>query len=457
MTAMTDGQLGILAANVRAVPESLRYDETLEDYTIFQDFGLPPAYQPAQVPQLGDAREGECAPWDYVVTATGSALAAKAPDYGAYLTGVQYQKPKRPYDTGISAVSGTATAVGASTLSTGLTWAANLYVDYAINIVTATAGAGQWRPILSHTTAGVVTVAKAWDPLPTGTITYKIWAMTEIERKPLTGRKGRHLGTRTFLCVDSVAEALAESMFPELTPMAATGNWQYALLREKQVERRWRVGLAKITCQYDSYAPIGETIVINKGILECEASTIVLWNNDVVPDTDPAVRIDQVYYKDVEGKGRVPMKWVKVLGNNGKPLTRAIFQIRALLDTSNLNAVRALVGLINSNTCTNIFGVTAGKLWFNRFNFYQRKWGTGLLFDCIMGLAYDPAGWDTRTQVQLQKYDIERSIISKVDGTPSEQSITTAFWMPDNPTGALTDMPFTDSRVSFALLDGYLA
>ena len=211
MTTPSNGQLGLLGSHIVPEGESIPLAETLEDFQASQAFILSAGYQIAEVPQLGDALpDGKnLAPWDYIVTHTTSAVPKSGSGVGGYKITATYAKPKQPYDTGISAVSGTATAVGAATLSTGLTWTANQFVDYAISIVTATTGAGQWRPILSHTTGGVVTVASNWNPMPTGTVTYKIWALTEILRKPETGRRGRVLGRRVFLCPDTLAEAVA--------------------------------------------------------------------------------------------------------------------------------------------------------------------------------------------------------------------------------------------------------
>ena len=447
---MTDGQLGILGLNVKPVPETLRYGETLEDYIITQDFNVPIALQPAQVPQLGDARETECAPWDYIVVETGCETSGRPPDYGAYLAGVKYAKPKRPYDTGISAVSGTATAVGASTLSTGLTWTLNQYAGYAITIETATVGSGQWRPILSNTTAGVLTVEKAWDPLPTGTITYKIWAITEIYRKPMTGRTARYYGIREFLCVDSLAEALAVSVFPALTPMATTGPWSYAPLREKTIERRWRVGLAKITCVYDSHAEWGATLTINKGILEGEA--LVLEDEYDFDGTDlEGQTIDVPFWV-----GTDRLRWHIIKGGKKRRVIKANFIVHAFLDLANLNAVCALVDTINSGPVTHILsGVAAKTLWFNSLKFRQKDRGQGPFYECWIGLAYNADGWQHATTAQKQKFVVAPVPKMKSDGvTPTGQIQHTWTW---KSAGAADVDIEPQGEASYSIIDGFLA
>ena len=276
-----------------------------------------------------------------------------------------------------------------------------------------------------------------------------ISGLYEVARRPETGRRGRYMGIRVFLVAEADAESIAEASLPELTPMAASGNWQYALLREKQIEKRWRVGIAKITAAYDTYAPIGEVIYVNKGILEADASAVMMWNRDVVPGTTR--RIDEIYWD-----GSVRKCWVKVAGNNGWPLVRADMRIRAVLTSSNLALVKGLVGAVNSNGCPNIVNAAAGTLWFDKFSMRQRKRGQSTLFDCIIGLAYDPAGWDAKTLAQLQKYDIRREIVYEADGTTVVGKHTVGSWIPNSDADP-TEIPITDNTASFATLNGYLS
>jgi len=371
-----------LGANVKLIPESVVYGETLEDDTLTVDYDLPIAKRAAQTPKVGEAYPGDryiaaqTAPWGYTVLEVGSATSRKSPDQGAYITGVKYAKPKVPFDSGIS----------------------GLY---------------------------------------------------EVARRPDTGRRGRRMGIRVFLAADNDAEGIADASLPELTPMAAAGNWQYALLREKQIERRWRVGIARITAVYDTYAPIGEVIYVNKGILEADVSAVMMWNKDVVPGTTH--RIDEIYWD-----GSVRKSWVRVQGNNGWPLVRADLRIRAVLTSSNLAAVLGLVGKVNEFGCPNILGAPARTLWFDKFNMRQRKRGQGTLFDCIIGLAAEPLGWDSVTLAQLQKYDIRQEVIFKADGVTEIGKHTVGSWIP-NSDAAPTKIPIPGNVASFALLNGYLS
>lgn len=273
----------------------------------------------------------------------------------------------------------------------------------------------------------------------------------ETHRRFDTGRLERRMGTRVFLAADADAETLAQSSLPEWKPMAETGAWAAALLREKQIERNWRVGLARITALYDSYAPIGEIVPINKGILEADATAVMMWNKDVVPGTTR--RIDEIYWED-----DVRKCWVRVTGNNGWPLVRGDLRIRATLNASNLAAVKTLVGTVNSNDCPNILGAADGTLWFKTFSLRQRKRGEGLRYDCIMGLAYDPLGWDAETLAQLQKYEVREQAVLDNDGNAIEGEFQRmGSWIPDDPDAEPTKVPIPGNTASFALLDGYLA
>ena len=375
-----------LGANVSPVPESVAHSETLEDYILTCDYNLPRAYRAAQVPKFGDSYPGDAhlaaqtAPWGYIVVETGAATSRRSPDQGAYLTGVEYRKPKIPYESGID-------------------------------------------------------------------------GLKEIYRKPETGRLGRRMGTRIFLAADNDAETIATASLTEGTPMTTAGPWSAALLRTNAIERRWRVGLAKITTVYDSHAPIGELIVINKGILEADASAVMMWNRDVVPGTTK--RIDEIYFDAADSN--IPKVWVRVKGSNGWPLIRANLRIRALLTASNLYAAKSLVGAVNSGACPNILGAAKGMLWFNKFNMRQRKWGTGRLYDVIIGLAYDPDGWDSETLAQLQKYEVREAPVLTAAGVAiDDEKVRRGSWIP-NSTAEPTEMPMSGNTASFALFDSYLA
>ena len=372
-----------LGANVKLIPASIVYGETLEDDTITVDYNLPIVKRAAQTPVLGDPYPGDAyvsaqtAPWGYTVVETGSLTSQKSPDQGAYITAVVYAKPKVPFASGMT----------------------GLY---------------------------------------------------EVARQSETGRRGRYLGVRVFLAADGQAESLAEQHLAEKTAMTASGNWQYALLREKKIERRWRVGIAKITATYDTYAPIGEIIVVNKGILEADATAVMMANRAKVPNTQ--YRIDEIYWED-----GVRKKWVVVQGNNAWPLVRADFRIRAVMTTSYLNTVKALVGLVNKYACSHICSAPEGTLWFNKFFMRQRQRGQSTLYDCLIYLAYDPLGWDAETLAQLQKFDIREEKVKDNDGAEiSGARHRTGSWIP-NSNADPTKIPLPSGTASFAALNGLLS
>ena len=276
-----------------------------------------------------------------------------------------------------------------------------------------------------------------------------ITGLYEVERKFETGRLGRYLGTRVFLLADDGAETLAESALPEGKPMQASGLWKDALLRQKEVERRWRYGIARVTAQYDTYSEWGEFEHVGKGILEADMTAVMQWNRDNVPGTD--YRIDEIYVV-----GGVRKQWVRVKGNNAWPLVKANLRIRVLLNDSNLVAVKARAGCTNTDDCPNILGAKAGQLWFNNFQMRQRKRGEGRLYDALIGLAADPDGWDSQTQAQLQKFWIQEEVAHNAAGAelggPFER---TGSWIPDS-AAEPTKMPLSGATASFALFNGYL-
>lgn len=70
--------------------------------------------------------------------------------------------------------SGTATAVGASSLTDGTeSWAVDVAKNGVLEIASATTGAGQRRTVASNT-ATVLSLTEAFNPTPTGTVTYSL-------------------------------------------------------------------------------------------------------------------------------------------------------------------------------------------------------------------------------------------------------------------------------------------
>ena len=385
-----------LGANVSLIEHSIVYGQTLEDYTIQVDYALPLTYRAAQIPSLGDSYPGDTAPWGYIV-------------------------------------------VGHDSFKTLERGGGNLRERYDLKLIdTRTVALG---PYVTR-----VMYAKPKIPYDSG-----ITGLKEVARRLDTGRLGRRTGLRVFLAAEADADSIADASLPELTPMFAAGNWQYALLREKQIEHRWRVGITKITAVYDTYAPIGEVIYVNKGILEADSVAVMMWNRDAVPGTGtPGKRIDQIYW-DLD----VRKQWVRVKGNNGWPLVRADYRIRAVLTTSNLATVNSLVGKVNSNACPNIVDAAAETLWFNKFSMRQRKRGEGNLFDCLIYLAHEPDGWDSATLAQLQEYVIrEQKVKDNAGAEIAGARHRTGSWTAV--AGDPTKMPI-ENTASFSILNSYLS
>ena len=224
-----------------------------------------------------------------------------------------------------------------------------------------------------------------------------ITGLYEVYRQARTGRRGRHMGTRVFLATDAEAEGLVAQHLPEFTPFATSGNWQTALLREADIQHRWRVGIARITCAYDSYAEGGQFERVGKGYLEIDASAGWFWNNRPQAAFD-GHRLGEEFTED-----GVVYRWVTLTGANAWPYVQTQLRIRVLLTTDMLKALAPLEGLVNSNACPNILSnARARTLWFNNLQSRQRTDGSDL-HDTLIFLRFEPLGWDTVNQAVKQE------------------------------------------------------
>jgi len=273
----------------------------------------------------------------------------------------------------------------------------------------------------------------------------------EIERSKQTGRRSRRMGTRVFLTADSEADTIAETYLKEGTPMEEGGEWSFALLREKNIERRWRVGIAKITAVYDTYSQRGDILAIGQGILECDATTTMMWNHYQVDEDGNT--IDKPF-TTTAGERR---QWALVQGDNGMPVVRAALRIRVLLLDSHLPDLCDLVGQVNSKSCPNILdGVAAKTLWFNALSMRQRQYGQSNLHDTVISLLYDPAGWDTNNVIELQEYVTKKQTVlqSGSSTTASGDDVTVKVWETVAGTDQETLRYWTES--DFKLINDYL-
>jgi len=366
-----------LGANVKLIPQNVRYGDTLTDELKTVDYNLPFSKREAQVPRPGDAYPDDTAPWGFIVIGTGSETTRKTPDQGAQVTNVVYAKVKTPFTSGI----------------TGL---------------------------------------------------------REAYRKFETGRRGRRMGTRIFYAEDSAAGGLIEGALPEGLPMAQSGQWAAALLRESILEHRWRVGLAKITAVFDTYAEQGELEPTGRGILEADVSAVRMWNNFKIPGTN---YVANVPFKDSTSETR--RRWAIIEGANAWPYVRAQLRIRVLLNQSQLGALAPLVGKINNKGCKHIVNAPKHTLWFNDLALRQRKRAEGKRYDTIVYLMYEPAGWDAATIAELQEYRVDQTKVYEDDGTTNTgQWQRMGVWVP---------VPNTETKkllggvlASFAVIDRYL-
>jgi hypothetical protein len=277
----------------------------------------------------------------------------------------------------------------------------------------------------------------------------------EIARKKATARLGRRLGERVFLAADANADALAEANLAEGVPMEGSGSWMAAVLREKTIERRWRVGIAKITAQYDSYAQMGEVMVVGKGLLECDAESIL----KDFPDIDSQLgghQVDVPYFDTDKDK---IMCWLPIKGpcDYKISLVRAKLRIRVILSSSNLASLCPLVGKINSDACPHIIGAGKWQLWFVDLSFRQRKYGQSSLYDCIIYLLYHPVAWEEETVVQLHEHSIIQQPVRRgATYMDTGQKQRLSHWIPQTGTANIKKMKPAD-EASFALINGYLA
>ncbi|HUX01986.1 MAG TPA: hypothetical protein VMY35_13505 [Phycisphaerae bacterium] len=366
-------------ANVKLVPDSVDYDETLEDYIIQAEYSLPSLKRAAQTPALGDAfpDDADGAPWGYIITEQHWGLSSRRPAQGARILAVRYAKVKTPFTSGI----------------TGL---------------------------------------------------------REAYRKFETGRRGRRMGTRIFYAADTDAGGLIESALPEGLAMAEGGQWAGALLRETILEQRWRVGLAKITAVYDTYAEHGELEPTGRGILEADVSAVRMWNNFTIPGTD---YVANVPFKDSASKTR--RRWTIIEGANAWPYVRAQLRIKVVLTTSQLNMLAPLVGRVNNKVCKHIINAPKHTLWFNDLALRQRKRAEGRRYDTIIYLMYEPAGWDAAAIAELQEYRVDQTKVYEDDGkTDTGTWQRMGVWVPVPNTA--TKKLLGAALASFAAIDRYL-
>jgi hypothetical protein len=273
----------------------------------------------------------------------------------------------------------------------------------------------------------------------------------EIARKKATGRRGRYLGERVFLATDAAADALAEANLAEGVAMEGSGSWSWAVLREKAIERRWRVGIAKITARYDSYAEMGEVLVVGKGRLECDSESIL----KDIPDIDSQLGGHQVDVPYLDTDDDTFKCWMPIKGpfDYKVSLVRAKLRIRVILSSSNLASLCPLVGMINSDACPKIIGAGKGQLWFSDLNFRQRKYGQSTLYDCIIFLLYNPVPWEDETVVQLHKFRAIQVPVLAADETDTGQKHRSREWLPVADT---TKKMKPAAEASFAIINGYL-
>lgn len=381
-----------LGPNVTLVEHSIVPSETLEDYIIQVDYALPLTYRAAQVPQLGDSYPGDTAPWGYIV--------------------INHESFKMVERAG-----------GA------------LRERFDLKLIDT-------RGVALGPYVTRVTYAKPKVPYDSG-----IENVKEVARKKRTGRRGRRMGIRVFLVPDVMADALAESHFPELKPMAAEGPWLYALLREKEIERRWRVGIARIEAMYDTQAQLGEILAVGKGILEADASAVRMWNNFKVDDAGHKVGVP---YLD----GGALTRWAVIKGMNAWPLVSAVLRIRVVLTNSQLSLLGPLVGKINSGACPKIIGAAKNTLWFEKLGLRQRKYGQSNLYDCLVYLNYHIEGWDTATTIEQQTHKMVEEAVFENDGV-TDTGRKKDVWSWVSVASTQKDIPL-DAEASFDVINGYL-
>jgi len=219
----------------------------------------------------------------------------------------------------------------------------------------------------------------------------------EVYRRPRTGRRGRRYGTRVFLATDTQAETLAARHLAEFTPMFSAGPWKAALLRELDIERRWRVGIARLTATYDSKAENARLEQVGKGILETDTTNTWMWWNDGYDELG-GHRLGEVF---IENGDR--FRWVLMTGTQAWPYVQTQARIRVLVNKAQLSALAYLNGRVNSTSCPHVFS-NAGprKLWFNGLRTRERDDGSGRS-DALVFLRFEPQGWNTVNRAVKEK------------------------------------------------------
>ncbi len=265
----------------------------------------------------------------------------------------------------------------------------------------------------------------------------------EVNRLLRTGRRGRVYGTRVFLAADSDAETLAASYLGEFTPMFDSGPWSEALLRELEIERRWRVGVARLTAVYDNHAENARLEQVGKGLLETDAEPTWMWFNEEFEELGNR-RLGEEWQESGDW-----YKWVLSSGAQVWPYVQTQARIRVLVNQGQLDQLAGLVGKVNSQACPHIFSnADALTLWFNGLRTRQRDDGSGRS-DALIFLLFEPSGWDTVNKAIKLKHVVQRIRNEEV---PEEKRLVEA-WKPTGDSVELAGWVNED----FSLIDGFLA
>lgn len=302
---------------------------------------------------------------------------------------------------------------------------------------------------------------------------------SEIKRVPGYGVVGKNYGTRVFLAPDATAEYAVETYAPVYTVWPSDTSAFPRMVVDVQVERNWRVGLARIVIQYAVLSQV-EWLVSNigKGLLvgaKLGGEPITL-NYDLggapaagfhFGDTNTAKPIVAEGLETV-GTGETAytqrFRWSLYWGSNVALVGVGVYVVRVALLNPWAGPIATLIGRWNASACIHIAMAQIGQLKLVGFE-SERVPNMNGVHVCDFHLAFNSDGWAQGCMAKKEIYKVVDLPVLKnnAGGTDTMALSQTGYWeqaLDDNGDSVIEDrlISRSDAGLMFtiALIDGYL-
>lgn len=276
--------------------------------------------------------------------------------------------------------------------------------------------------------------------------------LSETKRIPGFGLPGKDYGTRVFLAPDDTAEETVASRLSvyDLWPRDA-GKFPRVIV-DVSIERKWRVGLARIVVQYQVLSQ-DEWLVANigKGLLFMdvggESQTL---NYDT--EGEPIV---------AEGweSATTRYRWSLYSGSNVVLKGRGVYAVRVALKSPWSSAIAALAGHWNKSACPRMgLGCQIGTLMLLKCPMTLVP-NTDEVYICDFYLAYDPDGWDQGCQAIKELFEFRSlEVKDRYDNYKLLQSVVGVWDAGGTPTIEDRKVATSDSGLMYTInsIDMYL-